>query len=144
MKKWDVLPCDRNIAERLAQQYQVPFVMGALMQTRGLTETGQIDAMFGSAISLSDPLQMVDMDRAVERIWHAINHFERITVYGDYDADGVTSTAMLYSYLESNGADVTYYIPDREREGYGLNLQAIDQLHAQGTQLIISVDIGIS
>ena len=144
MKKWDVLPCDRNIAERLAQQYQVPFVMGALMQTRGLTETGQIDAMFGSAISLSDPLQMVDMDRAVERIWHAINHFERITVYGDYDADGVTSTAMLYSYLESNGADVTYYIPDREREGYGLNLQAIDQLHAQGTQLIITVDNGIS
>lgn len=144
MKKWNVLPCDWKAAEALAQRYQVPAAMGALLQTRGLTGPEQIEAMFGSEISLSDPMQMVDMDRAVERVWRAVNGFEKITVYGDYDADGVTSTAMLYSYLESNGADVTYYIPEREREGYGLNVAALDQLHQQGTQLIITVDNGIS
>lgn len=144
MKKWKVLPCDQSAAEALARQYQVPPVMGVLMQTRGLTEQGKIDAAFGSGISLSDPMIMVDMDRAVERIWKAINDFEKITVYGDYDADGVTSTAMLYSYLESCGAEVTYYIPEREREGYGLNFAAIDALHGQGTQLIVTVDNGIS
>ena len=126
MKKWNVLPCDWKAAEALAQRYQVPAAMGALHQTRGLTGPEQIEAMFGSEISLSDPMQMVDMDRAVERVWRAVNGFEKITVYGDYDADGVTSTAMLYSYLESNGADVTYYIPEREREGYGLNVAALD------------------
>lgn len=144
MKEWNVLPCDRTAAEALAQRYQVSPAMGVLMQTRGLTESEQIEAAFGSAISLPDPMTMVDMDRAVERIWQAIDGFEKITVYGDYDADGVTSTAMLYSYLESNGADVTYYIPDREKEGYGLNMAAIDTLHAQGTQLIVTVDNGIS
>ena len=67
-----------------------------------------------------------------------------IAVYGDYDADGVTATAMLYSYLESCGANVTYYIPDREAEGYGLNRGAIDTLHEREVTLIVTVDNGIS
>ena len=87
---------------------------------------------------------MKDMDCAVARIQRAIENFETICVYGDYDADGVTSTAMLYSYLESCGANVMFYIPLREQEGYGLNLEALDQLHEQGVQLIVTVDNGIA
>lgn len=78
MKKWNVLPCDWKAAEALAQRYQVPAAMGALLQTRGLTGPEQIEAMFGSEISLSDPMQMVDMDRAVERVWRAVNGFEKL------------------------------------------------------------------
>lgn len=84
------------------------------------------------------------MEEAVSRISRALDSFEKIAVYGDYDADGVTATAMLYSYLESCGGDVIYYIPEREGEGYGLNLGAVDTLHAQGVKLIVTVDNGIS
>ena len=82
---------------------------------------------------------MKDMDCAVARIQRAIENFETICVYGDY-ADGVTSTAMLYSYLESAVPMWMFYIPLREQEGYGLNLEALDQLHEQGVQLIVTVE----
>ena len=70
--------------------------------------------------------------------------FEKIAVYGDYDADGVTATAMLFSYLQAMGADVLYYIPQREGEGYGMNRGAVEALHQQGVNLIVTVDNGIS
>ncbi|HAY74030.1 MAG TPA: single-stranded-DNA-specific exonuclease RecJ, partial [Ruminococcaceae bacterium] len=85
-----------------------------------------------------------DMYAAVKRIQKALDEFERIAVYGDYDADGVTSTALLYSYLEMQGADVVYYVPNRHTEGYGLSYEAIDKLSMMGVKLIITVDNGIS
>ena len=87
---------------------------------------------------------MKDMDKAVERIHRAIEGFERIAVYGDYDADGVTATSILFTYLEAVGADVMYYIPQREGEGYGMNLHAVETLHQEGVTLIITVDNGIA
>ena len=84
------------------------------------------------------------MEKAVERINKAIEDGEKITVFGDYDADGVTSTALLYSYLCSRGANVDYYIPDREGEGYGMSVEAVDVLKSRATSLIITVDNGIS
>ncbi|WP_050697756.1 single-stranded-DNA-specific exonuclease RecJ [Anaeromassilibacillus senegalensis] len=144
MKKWNVLPCDRSSAETLARQYQVPAVMGVLMQARGLTDPEQIEKTFSAEAVFADPMELADMGKAVDRLWRAVDAFEKIAVYGDYDADGVTSTAMLYSYLESCGADVLYYIPDRENEGYGLNLEAIAALREQGVQLIVTVDNGVS
>ena len=104
----------------------------------------EIKSWFQEEYDFFDPFLMKDMDLAVGRIHRALDGFEKIAVYGDYDADGVTSTAMLYSYLESCGANVMYYIPEREGEGYGLNVAAIDVLKGKQVKLIITVDNGIS
>ncbi|HIX92359.1 MAG TPA: single-stranded-DNA-specific exonuclease RecJ [Firmicutes bacterium] len=94
--------------------------------------------------TLHDPYLMRDMDRAVERIRRALVNREKIVIYGDYDVDGVTSVTILYSYLRIHSADVSYYIPSRVGEGYGINLDAIRSLAAQHKQLLITVDTGIT
>ena len=93
---------------------------------------------------IASPFEIRDMDKACARVKAAIENGESICVYGDYDADGVTSTALLYSYLEAVGACVIYYIPSREYEGYGMNMHAVDILHEKGVNLIITVDNGIA
>ena len=93
---------------------------------------------------LHSPFLMKDMDKAVERILLSVNNCEHITVYGDYDVDGVTSVTLIYLYLKSIGADIDYYIPTREGEGYGLSEGAINTLAEGGTKLIITVDTGIT
>ena len=89
-----------------------------------------------------DPLLMKDMDKALERIKRAVGD-EKICVYGDYDADGVCATSILYDCLKSMGADVIYDIPSRHDEGYGLNIPAVERLHGMGVQLIVTVDNGV-
>ena len=84
------------------------------------------------------------MDQAVERIETAVANGEKITVYGDYDADGITSTAVMYEALTGIGADVDYYVPDRFKDGYGPNQAAYDRIIANGTKLIVTVDNGVS
>ena len=93
---------------------------------------------------LHSPFLMKDMDKAVERILRAVNDGEKITVYGDYDVDGVTSVTLIYLYLKSIGANIDYYIPTREGEGYGLSVGAINSLKESGTKLIVTVDTGIT
>ena len=93
---------------------------------------------------LRNPFDMADMMKGVERIKKAIDTKEKITVYGDYDVDGVTSVCTLYLYLKSLGADVEYYIPNRSGEGYGVSVAAIDSIKQGGTSLIITVDTGIT
>ncbi len=93
---------------------------------------------------LHDPFLMSDMDRAVDIIRQAINDGNKICIYGDYDVDGVTSVSMLYLYLESKGAEVCYYIPDRIGEGYGMSANAIERMAEDGVGLIITVDTGIT
>jgi single-stranded-DNA-specific exonuclease len=93
---------------------------------------------------LHDPYLMKDMDIAVKRVFEALDGGERITVYGDYDVDGVTAVTLIYLYLKSLGADVDYYIPSRSKEGYGLSQMSIDALKEKGTQLIVTVDTGIT
>ncbi len=144
IKKWNVIPCDYKAAAKFAEQLDIPKLLAVLLQTRGITEPEQVDEIFDAGLHFSDPFLMADMRKAADRILAAIDNFETVAVYGDYDADGVTATAMLYSYLESCGANVMYYIPEREGEGYGLNLNAIDTLHAQDVDLIVTVDNGIS
>ena len=144
IKKWNVFPCDLNSAAKIAEDLNIPQLLAVLLQARGITDFNQIQDIFSSDLNFSDPFLMADMHKAVDRILNAVDSFEKIAVYGDYDADGVTSTAMLYSYLECCGANVMYYIPEREGEGYGLNMSAIDALHAQEVSLIITVDNGIS
>ena len=93
---------------------------------------------------LTDPFKFADMEKAVERISSAIKNNEKITIYGDYDVDGVTSVCTIYLYLKAQGASVDYYIPNRIGEGYGVSESAIENLAASGTKLIITVDTGIT
>ncbi len=142
-KKWVVSPCDRDAAATIAENCGVEPFAAFLLCSRGMTDEFEIESFLYDT-DLIDPYTLPDMEKAVERVNQALEDGERITVFGDYDCDGVTSTALLYSYLSSRGANVDYYIPDRSGEGYGMNLGAIDILKSRGTNVIITVDNGIS
>lgn len=144
LRKWEVRPLDKERAAALAQTYGVPFFLAMLMNIRSLDDAAHLREFLGEGEPLSDPFLLKDMDKAAARITRAVDNMEKIAVYGDYDADGVTSTAMLYSYLETRGADVIFYIPQREGEGYGMNIGAVEYLKEQGVSLIVTVDNGIS
>lgn len=144
LRKWEVRPLDKERAAAFAQTYGVPFFLAMLMNIRGIDDAAHLREFLGEGEPLSDPFLLKDMDKAAARITRAVDNMEKIAVYGDYDADGVTSTAMLYSYLETRGADVIFYIPQREGEGYGMNIGAVEYLKEQGVTLIVTVDNGIS
>lgn len=144
LRKWEVRPLDKERAAAFAQTYGVPFFLAMLMNIRGFDDAAHLREFLGEGEPLSDPFLLKDMDKAAARITRAVDNMEKIAVYGDYDADGVTSTAMLYSYLETRGADVIFYIPQREGEGYGMNIGAVEYLKEQGVTLIVTVDNGIS
>lgn len=144
IKKWEVSALDKDRAAQMAEDYNIPFFLAMMLDIRGITEEGKIREFLGDDAPFSDPFLMKDMDKAVERIRQAVDSFERIAVYGDYDADGVTATAILFTYLEALGADVIYYIPQREGEGYGMNRNAVETLRGKDVNLIITVDNGIS
>lgn len=141
MKKWKILLADTAGAAERAKREELPLILAKLLEARGIRDT---ESLLGENNILSDPLQMADMQRAVERIWKAVESFEKIAVYGDYDVDGITATSILYEYLESCGANVLFYIPDREGEGYGLNCEALRFLQKEEVSLIVTVDNGIS
>ncbi len=146
-RRWQIAKSDKTLSRGVAQRFGIDGFAAYLLTSRGFCSDEQISDMLGiddDTADFTDPYEISDMDKAVSRIRRAIDNFERIAIYGDYDVDGVTSTALLYSYLESVGANVMYYIPDREGEGYGLNCSAIDSLHEMNINLIITVDNGIS
>ena len=115
-----------------------------VLSARGMESPRQAKEILDCNCPLCDPFRMKDMDRAAARVRLGMERGEKIAVFGDYDVDGITSTCLLYEFLRSRGADVITYIPGRMEEGYGLNATAIRQLHAQGVQLIITVDCGIT
>ena len=143
-KKWITAHIDKDLAAQVAENHSLDPFVSLILVSRSITEYEDVEEFFDNDFSFCDPYLIADMDKAVERIEKSIETFEKICVFGDYDADGVTSTALMYSYLSSRGADVVYYIPDRISEGYGMNCSAIDKLHAQGVKLIVTVDNGIS
>ena len=142
-KKWVVSDCNKDLAAGIAENCGVEPFAAFLLCSRGMTDEFEIESFLYDT-ELLDPFMLPDMEKAVERVTSAIENNEKITIFGDYDADGVTSTALLYLYLTSRKATVDYYIPDREGEGYGMNTEAIDALKERGTSLIITVDNGIS
>ncbi len=144
MKKWVFSELDKNVVRKLSSSYGLPVFTSMLLTVRGITEKEDIERFFDTENELDDPLNIRDMEKAVDRIRKAVSAYEKICVYGDYDCDGITATAILYSYLESLCADVMYYIPDRNTEGYGINIQAIDKLKEAGVNLIVTVDNGIA
>lgn len=143
-KKWITAHIDKEMAAQVAENHSLDPFTALILVSRGITEYEDVEEFFDNDFSFCDPYLIADMDKAVERIEKAIENFEKICVFGDYDADGVTATALMYSYLSSRGADVMYYIPDRVSEGYGMNCGAIDKLREQGVKLIVTVDNGIS
>ncbi|MBQ7654717.1 MAG: single-stranded-DNA-specific exonuclease RecJ, partial [Clostridia bacterium] len=144
-KKWVVSEIDKDLCAEISQQYGVSPFAALVAVSKGITQESDLEDFFSEEpVFFRDPYELPDMEKAVFRIRKALEENEKIAVFGDYDADGVTSTALLYSYLKKCGADVIYYIPDRNSEGYGMNLQAIDKISAQGVKLIITVDNGIS
>ena len=143
IKRWIFSDLNKERASRLSESLNIPFFLAMLLDIRGITDEDYIKSFLYCDIEVSDAMLFIDMDKAVNRINKAIDSFEKICVYGDYDADGVTSTALLYSYLDSRGANVMYYIPCREDEGYGLNVKTIERMNRDGVNLIITVDNGI-
>ncbi len=144
IKRWVIPSLDKEAAAQLAEDCEINPFLALLLVTRGITDAeSAADFLLGGDIS-DDPFSFADMDIAAERLLRAIDNREMIAVYGDYDADGVTATVLLYSYLREKGADVIYYIPERECEGYGLHKESIDKLDQQGVKLIVTVDNGVS
>lgn len=145
MKVWSVAKVNKERAIAMANKLEIPPLLAMMLDIRGITKEEDVINFLQENKDFSDPFLMKDMDKAVERITTAVENGEKICVYGDYDADGVTSTSLLYSYLrDSLGADVMFYIPTRTGEGYGMNKGAVDKIHSLGVTLIITVDNGIS
>lgn len=143
-RKWEVVPCDTDAADRLAQALAVPPVVARLLCQRGLGDPeAALRFLNPSLDQMHDPMLLADMGRAVDRICRAIATKEKIAIHGDYDVDGVTSTVILRRTLELLGGNVTHFIPERLKDGYGLQPASIERLHADGIGLIVSVDCGI-
>jgi single-stranded-DNA-specific exonuclease len=141
---WESARCEEAAVSRLAAELAVSTVTARLLCIRGLDDPSEARRFLAPSLAdLHDPMALADMAVAVERILGAIARKERIAIHGDYDVDGVTSTVILRRALELLGGDVVHFIPERLRDGYGLQPAALDRLHAQGVQLVISVDCGI-
>lgn len=143
-KQWCLSACDKDAAAQLAENGELDPFLALLLTARGITDEIDAAAYLSADTEFSDPFSLADMEKAVERIAAAMDNFERIVVFGDYDADGVTATALVYSYLVSQGANVEYRIPDRMREGYGISCAAVQELATSGVKLIVTVDNGIA
>src|SRR5882762_846291 len=138
------MACDAAAADTLAAALGVAPIVARLLCQRGLSDPELAGRFLNPSLDhLHDPMLLADMGVAVDRIMAAIERRERIAIHGDYDVDGITSTVILRRALELLGADVVHFIPERLKDGYGLQPVAIDRLHADGVALVVSVDCGI-
>jgi len=142
--RWDSNTCDEAAANALAAAIGIEPAVARLLCQRGISDPGLAERFLNPSLDhLHDPLLLADMRAAVDRILAAIARRERIAIHGDYDVDGITSTVILRRALELLGADVVHFIPERLKDGYGLQPAAIERLHAEGVALVVSVDCGI-
>ncbi|HLG59392.1 MAG TPA: single-stranded-DNA-specific exonuclease RecJ [Vicinamibacterales bacterium] len=141
---WESVQCNEAAVTQLSQDLHVSPVTARLLCIRGIDDPDLARRFLSPSLAdLLDPNTLTDMPVAIDRILTAIANKERIAIHGDYDVDGVTSTVILRRALELLGADVTHFIPERLRDGYGLQPASLDRLHADGVRLVISVDCGI-
>ena len=136
-------PYQQSIADRLTNAGFSP-IASAVLASRGYDTPEKAKHFLNCDLPLSDPFELLDMDKAAKRVQLALDRNEHICVFGDYDVDGITATCLLTEFLRQKGGRVTGYIPARLEEGYGLNRMAIDTLQSQNVQLIITVDCGIT
>lgn len=141
---WETAVESVTEVDRLVQMLRVPRLVGHLLVLRGLSDPEAAHRFLNPSLDqLHDPWLLTDMGRAVERLSAAIARREQIVVHGDYDVDGITSTVILRRALELLGGDVVHFIPERVRDGYGLQADALDRLAAGGAKVVVSVDCGI-
>jgi single-stranded-DNA-specific exonuclease len=144
MKEWNVLKSDEDIINKLSVDLNVSKEIGRLLVLRGITNYEDAESFFRPSLKKTyDPFLMKGMGVAVQRLNLAKSDNQNILVYGDYDVDGITSVAMMYMFLLSQGINVKYYIPDRHEEGYGISRKGIDYAAANEISLVISLDCGI-
>ncbi len=143
-KRWTISPPQKQLAEMLAEECNTDSFIALIAASRGYTDPADLDEFLSDELIISDPYELSDMEKAVDIIWDTVYSEELIAIYGDYDVDGITATALLYSYLKNKGANVIYHIPSREKDGYGMNISSIDMLHERNVELIITVDNGVA
>jgi single-stranded-DNA-specific exonuclease RecJ len=144
-KEWCFYPEDQEKAALLARRLNIPLVIAQVLLNRGINTVEEGKYFLSPDLTLlHSPFLMKDMDPAVDIINKFRGQGRKIAIYGDYDVDGITATALLYSLLRQHGGDVLYYLPNRLTEGYGLNKGALDSLKEKGVSLVVTVDCGIS
>lgn len=144
VKKWNIGTPDKEFAKKAAEICEIDPFAALIAGTRNISDLSELEIFLSDEPVFSDPNLLSDIKKAAEIIKKAVSEGKKIAVFGDYDCDGVASTALMYEYLKSKNADVITYIPDRISEGYGMNKQAVDILKNKGVELIITVDNGIS
>lgn len=144
-KKWQIFEPDKNKIEEIKSKYKVNQLLATILANRNILKEEDIRLFLNPTRNdFYNPFLITDMDIAVNRIIKAIENKENITIYGDYDVDGITSITVLKSFLNDIGVETDTYIPNRLIEGYGLNKEAIDKISKKGCNLMITVDCGIS
>jgi len=129
----------------MSDELGISLVTSRILINRGICDPRQAREFLNPSLdALSNPFDIQDMDKAVKRIEQAVKEGQHVTIYGDYDVDGMTASAVLYNFLSKNGCSVDVYLPHRHSEGYGINKSALEAIYEQGTDLIISVDCGIT
>lgn len=144
-KRWVISPQNVNIQKAFSKEFEIPAITAQVLANRGLKDlNGASLFLHGKLSQLHDPFIFNDMKNAVDRIYKAIDKKEKIMLYGDYDVDGSTGTALLLYVLRDLKANVDYYVPNRVEEGYGINNGALDSIKKEKGKLIITVDNGVS
>ena len=144
-KKWCIQEFDKARVVEIANKFKISPLTAVVMYNRGIREDNDVGKFLSKDFNnLYDPFLLKDMKLAVDRIKLAVERKEKITIYGDYDVDGITSIVILHKHLTGMGLEVGYYIPDRTEEGYGINKDALTKIKEDGTSLIITVDTGIT
>lgn len=143
-KKWEIAQINKEIAGKLAEECDIEPFLALMAYSRGYKDEFALDEFLSREVPDFDPFVFPDMEIGAKRVIDAIQNGEKILIYGDYDCDGVTSTALLYLFLKSMNANASYYIPSRSLEGYGMNCNSIKKIAEDGVKLIITVDNGIS
>ena len=144
-KKWQYYEQDKEIVNKIAEGHGISTLLAKILVNRGIVDSKQIKVFLEpQRHDFHNPFDMLDMEKAVNRIIEAINNKEKTIIYGDYDVDGITSITVLKKFLNERGLDVDYYIPNRLEEGYGLNKEAVEEIEKKGYKLMITVDCGIS
>lgn len=144
-KRWRIRSYDPEAVTDLARRVRVPAVIAQLLLGRGVRDVASAERFLSPTLQRLHPPELLpDCEKAAELLWDDIQSGRRIVVYGDYDADGITGTAILWKCLKLLGADVRYYVPSRLEEGYGLNAGALEHLATQGVQTVVSVDCGVT
>lgn len=143
-KKWQYKPHNVEYAKKISEKFDISLITAAIIENKNLTDEQIKIFLEPTRDNFYDPFLLPDMEKGVKRILQAINNKEKIVIFGDYDVDGITSTTVLKKFLEERDLEIEYYIPNRLKQGYGLNKEAIKEIVDKKTNLMITVDCGIS